>query len=119
MRIELAAEPLRHFEQNRAVAGLDVPVLRRAAPGSRKYGDRAVARARANARQLAGDLDAAIARIGVQPAVHVLQRDRAVAGVNLHVARQVAGRDAAVARSQDERAADPLDVDRAVAARRL
>src|SRR5581483_207101 len=98
--VELRVQVVRNLEDDRPVAGGDVPVLRSAAAGRR------------------ADAEAAVAAVRAQRGKAAVGRDAAVAGRDGDVALERARLDAAVARMEIDLAADALDVDAAVAALR-
>ena len=111
MRVELGAEVPRKIERDAAVARRDVPVVGHRRSGLGAIDNRAVAGVQLDARQVAGDVHAAVAGVDVELPLGAVDRDRAVAGVQRQLAADLGGADAAVAGAELELAVHPFDLE--------
>ena len=97
VQFEIGAEGFRQMQGNAAVAGFDSPIGAEFCPREDIQGDGTVLRVEAQVVEAAADVDAAVAAVGVENAIHTIGLDTAIAGVGANGTMQLAQANRAVA----------------------
>lgn len=119
VRVQLGVERRGQAQIDRAIAGRDVPVAGDGAAFPGGDADGTVAGSDGDALEAPGEIDRAIACVGVGQADGVGNANRAVTGVRLDTPVDVRHPDTAVTRIQDECAGEPFSRNRAISAARV